>query len=571
MTGNPDQLSGHRQVSGLLLPLLTLLVVLGLGSAGVLLRSTVTLAAILPWLLVFWLLLGVRRSLTLRSRALQPAEPAEGEEPPAPTTRSPSMATLRLAGGLTVSAGGLLLVLLPPQECSATQGVALGIAAVLLLLCFGALVLVRYFEATPLEQLPDARGLAAMFRVTTWMSLVGVLALVARSLGRHSWETQFSTLLAALGILLGLELALRGLVAPGFRRPANGSFGADLFTARLLGSAFNPITSLFLALERSSGVAVRSSWALLFLRRALVPMLAGLAALAWLLSCVTVVGPSQQAVRERFGRPLSAEPLGPGLKIGFPWPMDRVRRVDVHRVRDMPIGYVEAKAGAAALWTQYHAAEEYNLLLGNGRDLVTVNGELHYRVGDIHEWLYGVQNPVEALDTLAYRVLMDLTTDRSLDQVLSENVAAFSQQVATDVQAEADRHDLGIEVVAFSLRGLHPPVAVAADYQSVVSAQIDKVTYVMQAQAYRMGALPKAEAEAVRIQNRALAEQATRLAEARGEAIAFRTLEAQYRASPSLYRFRSRLESLEEALKDRRFTVLDDRIERDGGALWLVE
>ena len=241
------------------------------------------------------------------------------------------------------------------------------------------------------------------------------------------------------------------------------------------------------------------------------------------------------------------------------------------RCAEMTIGFLEAKAGADALWTKYHAAEEYNLLLGDGRDLVTINAVLHYRVGDVHAWLYGCQNPEEALETMAYRVVTEATVDQTLDKVLSGTIGDFSARIGQGVQAEADEHGLGIEVLAFSLLGLHPPVAVANDYQSVVAAQIDRGTYIMEAQAYRYGALPKAEAEAVRITKRVQADQAGRLSRAKGEAIAFETLEAQYSANPDLYRFRRRLETIETVLQDNPHYVIDARIERDGGSLWVLE
>ena len=67
------------------------------------------------------------------------------------------------------------------------------------------------------------------------------------------------------------------------------------------------------------------------------------------------------------------------------------------------------------------------------------------------------------------------------------------------------------------------------------------------------------------------ADTATRLAQARGEAAAFSAVEQSYQASPSLFRYRRRMEVLEDKLKDRRLYVLDARFEGDGGNVWLME
>ena len=72
-------------------------------------------------------------------------------------------------------------------------------------------------------------------------------------------------------------------------------------------------------------------------------------------------------------------------------------------------------------------------------------------------------------------------------------------------------------------------------------------------------------------ENTARAEGAKALGLAAGEAWSFRTLESQYRAAPEEYFFRRRLETLEKGLAGRRFTVVDSRIQRDGGELWLTQ
>ena len=555
-----DALSGHRQVSGLLVPLLVALVVALLVTASLLLGSQLTLAAALHWLLVIALMVGTRRSLSLSIAS------DDQERPP----KVWSLPLLRLLGGGVVLVGAAAVRWAVLEPVSNPAGSA-GVAGLLTIVAFGAVILARYYQATPEAELSDAPGLSSAARVGAWLALAAALASLQRAVGRPVGEPVVVAVLLAVPALLALELLVVG-IAGFFRRPrAGAAFGADLLTSRMLGSSFNPVQSVFTAVERTFGIDVRSSWALIFLRKAALPAIAGLALVAWLLSAVVVVDASQQAVRERFGHVDRQGVLEPGLHLGLPYPFDCVHVVEVLRVREMPIGYVEAKAGADALWTQYHAAEEFNLLLGDGRDLVTINAVLHYRVGDVHAWLYGTQNPETGLETLAYRVLTDATVDKTLDQVLSLDIGGFSASMVERIQAEADDHHLGIEVVDFDLLGLHPPVAVANDYQAVVSAQIDRGTYAMEAQAYRYGALPKAEADAVRATRRAEADRAGRLSKALGEAIAFQTLEAEYSANPELYRFRRRLETLEQVLQDNPHYVIDARIERDGGALWILE
>jgi modulator of FtsH protease HflK len=208
------------------------------------------------------------------------------------------------------------------------------------------------------------------------------------------------------------------------------------------------------------------------------------------------------------------------------------------------------------------------LVLGNGRDLITIDAGVQFRIVDAHAWRYNCQNPADALRSLALRAVMRNTVDRTLADALSENVALVTEQMRQMVQRDADALGLGVEITGFTVGGMHPPVPVAASYEAVVSAEIGKGTAAVNAQAYRNRALPNAEAAALVKENQARGDSAETLARAAGEAWSFRTLESQYRAAPGEFLFRRRLETLEKDLSGRAFTIVDARFLRDGGELW---
>jgi regulator of protease activity HflC (stomatin/prohibitin superfamily) len=166
---------------------------------------------------------------------------------------------------------------------------------------------------------------------------------------------------------------------------------------------------------------------------------------------------------------------------------------------------------------------------------------------------------------------MRSTVNRTLSDALSENVATLTASMRAMVQQEADALGLGVEVVGFTVGGMHPPVSVARDYENVVSAELGKVTAAVNAQVFRNTTVPAAEASVFVNENTARAEGAEALARGAGEAWSFRTLESQYHAAPEEYFFRRRLEAMEKNLTGRSFVVVDSRIQRDGGDLWLMQ
>ncbi len=173
------------------------------------------------------------------------------------------------------------------------------------------------------------------------------------------------------------------------------------------------------------------------------------------------------------------------------------------------------------------------------------------------------------MKAIAYRAVMRATVNRTLTEALSENVVTTTKNMRTMVQRDADALGLGIEVLDFTIGGMHPPVPVASAYQAVVSAELGKTTSIVNAQVYRNQTVPSAESTAVTSLSRARADGATAIAQAIGDASGFLMLQSQYRAAPEDYMFRRRLETLEKALANRRFVIVDTRFQRDGGELWV--
>ena len=426
----------------------------------------------------------------------------------------------------------------------------------------------RYLEGVDPSRLPEAPGLCRGARVTAW-----ILAVAALSCGL-AW----AGLQAIVHILHFAVLAIAAAVCYGLyraRQPRDGTppvFPLDLTILSVLGARTNLLASVLDSAEAQLGIDLRSTWALTVVRRSLEPLVIGLCLLAWLSTSLTVVGVDEQGLVERLGVPVGHDPLPAGLHLHWPWPMDRVFRIPVKQVQALAVGH-EGEEGTGpenVLWAVEHAANEYTLLLGNGRDLITVDATVQFRIADARAWRYHSQNPAEALKAIAYRAVMRNTVNRTLSEALSENVATLTERMRTMVQADADALGLGVEVMAFTLGGMHPPVMVASDYQGVVSAELGKVTAMVNAQAFRNQTVPLAETAVLVGVNGARAQGAENLAKAAGQAWSFRTLESQFKAAPEEYYFRRRLETLEKGLAALPFTVVDTRFQRDGGELWLM-
>jgi membrane protease subunit HflK len=251
-----------------------------------------------------------------------------------------------------------------------------------------------------------------------------------------------------------------------------------------------------------------------------------------------------------------------------PWPLDTVDRYPVTRVQTLGLGYA-GRPKDSLLWSRTHAGEEYQLLLGDGRELVSVDATVSYRIRDVLAFAFGSQNPRETLDALAYRLLTRETVATDLDRLLTADRAEFARRFAVALQQASDAQGLGLEIVHVGFISLHPPVAIAGAYEDVVSAEIERVTRAARARVSQETTIPAAQAEAARVVREAEADAARRLADAEGAAAGFRAALNAARASPELFRFRRRLEALEDGLADRSLFLVDHRLRTGAGELWI--
>lgn len=465
-----------------------------------------------------------------------------------------------------------------------------GANAVLAVAC--ALVAL-FFAAVDPAAAPEAKGLAAWARVGTWYcALVAVVLLAPTLLGADMAASididWIVALLGGLSTVLWIEVGLRSL-ATFWARIYNGTAhpGArvlvDAVVPRLLGSSFNPVRSLFDVAAEGFGIDIRGTYALVFMRRALLPIGAILAVVAWIASAFHVVPTRSVGVLERFGaRPDGV--LEPGLHLLFPWPVDRVHTVDVGRVRSMPVGYEQAIEGASMLWTEDHAEGEYRLVLGDGEELLSINAVLHWRPSDPLAYVYTVADPEAALSAICSRALFEQTVDRDLEDVLAGNLAQLTNDFESAIETGVAERGLGIEIVDLVVLALHPPRDVAADYQSVVSNQIEGERLVIEAVSDATTELLEARADAFALRSEAEAAAVQRVASEVGEMEAFRLVAAARRgdatATPPLVGTSETdavlelllyLDRLERALAGTPYSVWDARLDADGATWWILD
>jgi membrane protease subunit HflK len=136
----------------------------------------------------------------------------------------------------------------------------------------------------------------------------------------------------------------------------------------------------------------------------------------------------------------------------------------------------------------------------------------------------------------------------AIDAILVGGQKQLATQALGRAQARLDQEGNWVRLLALEFTALRPPLAVARDFDAVQSAFVERKTRADQARSYREQALPGAATDAQSQIRAAEADEAARLAEARGAAATFLAIQAEYRRSPVVVRQRLYREAMEQAL-----------------------
>lgn len=256
-------------------------------------------------------------------------------------------------------------------------------------------------------------------------------------------------------------------------------------------------------------------------RSILIGGLASLLAL-YLLTGVAFIRPGERAVVRRFGRVV--ETPGPGLRLGFPWGIDRVDRIAVDQVRRVRVGYQPASDEAGP------ATPPGQLVTGD-HNLVNVQAVVDYTVlGDqIEDYLVQASRVDDLVERAAESALAEWIAARKVDDVLGIDKSTLPDWLARRTQERIEPYRLGVRIQGASILLLAPPDQVRSAFEEVTRAQTRVQTERNDAQQKAAQLRRRAEADRYQLERETDAYVNRQLELARTEAAAFRQRLEQYR------------------------------------------
>ncbi|KAA8693812.1 Band 7 protein [Pseudomonas caricapapayae] len=457
--------------------------------------------------------------------------------------------------------------------------------SILLLLAFGLLVIERQLSSEPDGQSPEAGALAQLVRMTLIVMLIGALCLFFSSADR-AWPARLAVLIGLLPLGVALEFLSRAALSvfsPRTPRIEPRLLAAS-FMADLLRWPPRPLLALQHELHNRFGIDLRQIWAFTYMRRAFLPVLAAVAALGWALSGVHEIPMQGRGIYERFGKPV--EVFGPGLHAGLPWPFGRVLAVENGVVHELATSVSAADAAeqtldpaegpppgsANRLWDASHINEKSQVIASSAGDkqsfqIVNMDVRFVYRIGltdaAAMASTYNSADVPALIRSTASRVLVHDFASRTLDELLGEQRSGLANDIGKAVQADLQRLDSGVELLATVVEAIHPPAGAANAYHAVQAAQIGAQALISRERGAASDKANQAWLNASVARDQASAAAREVLATAQGADLRFSAERQAYAKAGQAFLLEQYLAQLTEGLGNAKLLILDHRLGGD--------
>ncbi len=290
-------------------------------------------------------------------------------------------------------------------------------------------------------------------------------------------------------------------------------------------------------------------------------------AVAYLLSGFYALGPEESGVVERFGRKLTPYRQA-GLHYELPWPIDRLTRIQAHRVRVVEIGFRSDRTGrdaepGAYEWNVQHrsgrfrAIPEESLMLTGDQNMIELTATVHYIPDHPDDFLLRQLDAETTVRSAAESVIQQVVTSSSLDDVLTGNRRAIESQAKAKLQSRLSSYVAGVQVLEVKLEDVHPSLEVVDAFRRVSDAFEEKNRLINEAEGYRNEQLALARGNAGAMIQNANAYSVGRKTRAGGDADRFTEAEWAFRGAAKATESRLYLETMEEVLPGKKKLIVD--------------
>jgi membrane protease subunit HflK len=380
---------------------------------------------------------------------------------------------------------------------------------------------------------------------------IGVLVVLVGSMIGVGLDKLVAVIIALLIVKVGYDVLT--LAVQGLRRGELLRFQPSGVLGENVSPAIPVVKKLFQLTERLNGIIRKRG-------RIFCALVVVLILVCYLWTGFSVVGPAERGLIKKFGK-FVGDLKSPGLYYHWPYPIERMVKMEPERVRRLEFGfrtnpaYASFKEPLIYEWESRHLTGHYRkdvgeaLMLTGDENIIDMNLILHYRIKDMKKYLINVSNIDELIRVVTEASVRLVVGEDELDDIITLDRGEVQNRIREEVQRRMNRLGVGVAVVRIFLQDVHPPIEVVKAFRDVASAREDKSRMINEAKAQQNDAIPRARGTAARELMNAEAFKIAEAVRASGDASSYLSILSAYQEAPRINRFRLVWEALEKALK----------------------
>jgi len=247
----------------------------------------------------------------------------------------------------------------------------------------------------------------------------------------------------------------------------------------------------------------------------------GVVAIWAIFSSFHIVPPEKEGVVTRLGS--YSRTVGPGVKLTWPAPIERIKLEDVRAIRTMAIGSPNAT--------------DENFVLTRDQSIVDLAYEVRWSVRDPELYFFQLADPDGTIREVAESAMRATVANFDLVQAIGPGRVEIESQVQQRMQDLLNQYRSGVLIQGIAIRQVDPPSQVDEAFKEVTAARQERESAINLARAYQQQVLERA----------------------RGDTSAFDKIYEQYKLSPQVTRQRLYYETMEAVLSNVDKTIVEPR------------
>jgi modulator of FtsH protease HflK len=250
-------------------------------------------------------------------------------------------------------------------------------------------------------------------------------------------------------------------------------------------------------------------------------------------------------VIQRFGKFVRIAQPGPNFKL--PFGIEKVSKVAQDKIEKEEFGFRSDRGDRSKQSGTDADVANTSLMLTGGLNVALVPWIVQYRVKDPYNYLFKVKDVRGLLRDLSEASMRLVVGDRSINEVITKR-SEIADEAEKVLQHELDKAETGLLVVNVELKRTNVPGPVQPSFNEVNQAVQEKEKLIYEAREDYNKAIPAARGEADRTVKAAGGYALDRINRAKGDAIRFQDLYAEYVKAKDVTKRRLYLESLKKVL-----------------------